>query len=610
MVDEAPEFDPQAFTRRLSSQPGVYRMFNAAGDVLYVGKARNLKKRVSSYFLRASGNPRIESMVDQIADIQVSITASEDEALLLESSLIKSLRPRYNVCLRDDKTYPYLRLTAHQYPRIVFHRGARKRGEQYFGPFPSAATVRDTISTLQKVFEVRGCSDSYFAARSRPCLQHQIRRCSAPCVGLISEPDYRASVKAVTDVLQGRTDNLLQDLQADMDKQAQVLDFEGAARSRDRIAAIRRMQETRVVTGLSGDIDVIVLLTEQGMTGLGIMSIRSGQNRGQVQHFPKVPKGLADEDLMSTFLAQHYTSHKPPAELIVNVDPSDSDWLAHALGQAAGHKLQIKAQVRGTRRRLRQMTLASLAEAIKHRALSRQNMGSRLIALQQRFALDTLPERIECFDVSHSRGEETVASCVVFGSEGAIKSDYRRFGISGITPGDDYAAMQQAVSRRFARIAKGQSPCPDILLIDGGKGQLSSALQALQEQGIMPPLVMGVAKGSARKAGMEQLFLPGNNDAIRLEDDDPALHLIQQVRDESHRFAITGHRGRRGKARTRSELDDIPGLGPVRRQSLLRRFGGMRQLRRASLEDLQKVDGIHRELAGRVYDYLHETPTG
>ncbi|MGJ8670542.1 MAG: excinuclease ABC subunit UvrC [Oceanococcus sp.] len=610
MAADAPGFDAQAFTSQLSTQPGVYRMLSAADDVLYVGKARNLKKRVSSYFLRASGNPRIESMVDQIANIEVSITGSEDEALLLESSLIKSLRPRYNVCLRDDKSYPYLRLSGHVYPRIVFHRGARKKNEQYFGPFPSAATVRDTISTLQKVFEIRGCSDSYFEARTRPCLQHQIRRCSAPCVNRISAADYAGSVQAVADVLHGRTDSLLKNLQSQMDEQAGQLDFEAAARSRDRIAAIRRMQETRVVTGLSGDVDFVVLAMEQGLTAVGIMSIRSGQNRGQSQHFPKVPKDTPNDELMSEFLAQHYTSHKPPPELIVNIEPADREWLEHALAEAAGHKLHIRSRVRDTRRRLRDMASTNLVEAIKHRALSKQNMGSRLIALQQRFALERLPQRLECFDISHSRGEETVASCVVFGQEGANKSEYRRFLIKDITPGDDYAAMYQAVSRRFQRVAAGESPCPDVLLIDGGKGQLSCALKALEEQGVHPSLIIGVAKGSSRKAGLEQLFLPGAGDALRLDNADPALHLIQQVRDESHRFAISGHRARRGKARTRSELDDIPGLGPVRRQNLLRRFGGLRQLRRASLEELQKVDGLHRELAQRVYDRLHENSTG
>ena len=606
----AEPFDPQAFVRRLTTQPGVYRMLDGNGEVLYVGKARNLKKRVSSYFLRASGNPRIESMVDQVGAIEVSITASEDEALLLESSLIKSLKPRYNVCLRDDKSYPYLRLTGHRYPRIMFHRGARKPNERYFGPFPSAATVRDTISTLQKVFEVRGCSDSYFEARTRPCLQHQIRRCSAPCVGLISEADYAASIDAVSDVMQGRAESLVESLQSRMDEQAAALDFEAAARTRDRIAAIRRMQETKIVTGLKGDVDVIVLESVSGLTGVGVMSIRAGQNRGQVQHFPRVPKGVDDAELMGEFLAQHYTSHAPPDELIVNVEPAESDWLVHALSEAAGRKLRIKAQVRDVRRRLRDMASAGLREAIKHRLLSRQNIGSRLLALQERFALERVPERIECFDISHSRGEETVASCVVFGDEGADKSQYRRFGIEGITPGDDYAAIQQAVSRRFKRVANGESPCPDVLLIDGGKGQLSAAMKALEAHAVMPVLILGVAKGSARKAGMEQLFLPDKDEALRLDDDDPALHLIQQVRDEAHRFAITGHRGRRAKARTRSELDDIPGLGPVRRQALLRRFGGMRQLRRASLDELQKVDGLHRELARRVYDHLHENSTG
>lgn len=608
MGSDPGEFEPRSFVSRLSSRPGVYKMLNADAEVLYVGKARNLKKRVGSYFLRASGNPRIESMVDQIANIEVSITGSEDEALLLESSLIKSLRPRYNVCLRDDKSYPYLRFTGHRYPRIVFHRGARKPGEKYFGPFPSAATVRETISTLQKVFELRGCSDSYFSARTRPCLQHQIKRCSGPCVELISPEDYAATIDGAEDVLKGRAESLVQRMQQQMDQQSKALEFEKAARTRDRIAAIRRMQEARVVTGLNGDVDIIAIGRELGLTGIGIMSVRAGQNQGQVNQFPRVPSGLDDAVLMGEFLAQHYTSHVPPRELVVSVEPQDAQWLAHALSGSTGHGVEIKFQVRGVRKRLRELTALSLAEAIKHRALSRKSVGSRLIALQERFGLEKLPARIECFDISHSQGEETVASCVVYGAEGPDKSQYRRYLIRDIAPGDDYAAIRQAVSRRFKRLD--ESPMPDVLLIDGGKGQLNMAIQALDELKLMPCLVIGVAKGSSRKAGLEQLFLPRHEQALRLDDDDPALHLIQQVRDESHRFAITGHRGRRGKARTKSELDDIGGLGPVRRRNLLRRFGGMAQLRRASVDELAKVEGFSSALARRVYDHLHETPAG
>ncbi len=600
------DFNPQAFLRQLTSQPGVYRMLDSAGEVLYVGKARNLKKRVSSYFLRASGNPRIESMVDQIGGIEVSITGSEDEALLLESSLIKSLKPRYNVCLRDDKSYPYLRLSAHAYPRIVFHRGVRRRNEQYFGPFPSAATVRDTISTLQKVFQLRGCTDAYFAGRSRPCLQYQIRRCSAPCVGKISAAAYAESVTQAADVLSGRTEHLVSDLQTQMDAAAVELDFESAAQARDRIGAIRRMQEQKTVTGIHGDVDFVVMQNLGGMVGFGTMSVRAGQNRGQVQHFPQVPEQIEPAELVAEFLGQHYTSHPPPAEIVVNVEPQDADWLNTALSRAAGHRVQIKSRVREVRRRLREMAQANLQEAMKHRLMSRKGYGARLLALQARFALEHIPERLECFDISHSQGEATMASCVVFDGEGANKSLYRRFAIEGVTPGDDYAAMAQAIARRFKRARSGENPAPDVLLIDGGKGQLASSLAQLQELDLELPLVLGVAKGVTRKPGLEQLFLPGQETPIKLEEHDPALHLIQQIRDEAHRFAVAGHRGRRAKRRTRSELDEISGLGPARRQSLLRSFGGLRQLRRASLEDLLKVPGIHRALARRVYDHLHE----
>lgn len=598
-------FEPGPFLRRLTSQPGVYRMLDEGGQVLYVGKARNLKKRVSSYFLRASGNPRIEAMVDQIGAVEVTVTGSEDEALLLESSLIKSLKPRYNVQLRDDKSYPYLRFTAHAYPRIVFHRGAKQREERYFGPFPSAATVRETISTLQRVFLLRGCSDSYFSGRTRPCLQHQIRRCSAPCVGAISTEAYARSVQGAADVLNGRTDSLIRDLQQRMDAEAAALDFEAAAQSRDRIAAVRRMQEQRVVTGLDTDVDVIVLERMPALTGIGILSVRQGQHRGQVQHYPKVPADMDDAELIGEFLAQHYTSHPPPAELVLGVEPQDGEWLAHALAQSSGHAVRIKARVRGVRRQLRDLAGASLREAMKHRLLSRKSVGARMIALQERFGLSALPGRLECFDISHSGGEATTASCVVFDEEGAKKAHYRRFGIREVTAGDDYAAIAQAVRRRFSG-SNAALPRPDVLLIDGGKGQLDAALGELAALGVDLPLVIGVAKGSSRKPGLEQLFLPGQREAVRLEDDDPALHLIQQVRDEAHRFAITGHRGRRAKARTRSELEEISGLGPARRQSLLRSFGGMRQLRRASLADIEKVPGINRALAQRVYDHLHE----
>ena len=605
-MGEAPAYDPQAFLRRLSTRPGVYRMLDAGGEVLYVGKARNLKKRVSSYFLRASGNARIESMVAQIRDIQVTITASEDEALLLESSLIKSLKPRYNVTLRDDKSYPYLRLTDHPFPRLMFHRGRKRAGERYFGPFPSAATVRDTASTLQKVFRLRNCSDSYFSNRTRPCLQHQIKRCSAPCVGLISAADYARDVERASAVMRGQGQPLATEMQAEMDQQAERLDFEAAAVTRDRIAAIRRMQEQHSVTGLKGNADLVVLERDGGLAGIAINSIRNGQHRGQIQHFPRVPEEMDDAELMASFLAQHYTGHDLPREIIVNTPPEEADWLAHALAGEAGHAVQIKVQVRGVRRRLLQMTRQSLTEAIKHRLLSRKGMGQRLLALRERMDLPAIPTRLECFDISHSRGEATVASCVVFDADGPRRADYRHYNIGEVAPGDDYAAIAQAVRRRYARVLDEDLPMPEVILIDGGKGQLAAARTELAALGLQPPLLMGVAKGASRKPGLEQLFIPDLNEPLRLDEQDPALHLIQQIRDEAHRFAITGHRGRRSKSRTRSELEEIPGLGPKRRQQLLRSFGGLRQLRRASREDIARVPGLSQELAGRVYDHLHE----
>lgn len=601
-------FESQAFLRGLSTQPGVYRMLDEQGDVLYVGKARNLKKRVASYFLRASGNPRIEAMVDRIADIQVTITASEDEALLLESSLIKSLRPRYNVCLRDDKSYPLLRLTAQQFPRLMFHRGRKRPGETYFGPFPSAATVRETATTLQKVFRLRNCSDSYFANRSRPCLQHQIERCSAPCVGAISTQDYAQDVRGACDVMQGKAGSLVAQWQQQMDQAAARLEFESAARYRDRIAMIRRMQEQHSVTGLDGDVDLVALRREGGTVGIAVLRIRDGQHRGQVQHFPQIPEQTSDAELMASFLAQHYTSHEPPRELVVDCEPEEAQWLLHALAAQAGHPVSLKLSVRGTRRRLLSMTQQSLDEALKQRLLSRRGIGQRLLALQQRFDLPQVPQHLECFDISHSSGEATVASCVVFDAQGAKSEDYRRYNIQGISPGDDYAAIAQAVARRYARVAAGEFLLADVVLIDGGKGQLAAAQAQFEALSLQPGLLLGVAKGSSRKPGLEQLFLSGVAEPLRLDDGDPALHLIQQIRDEAHRFAITGHRRQRGKARTRSELDEVAGLGPKRRQSLLRSFGGMRQLRRASREDIAKVTGISGALAARVYDYLHEQP--
>ncbi len=604
----SPDFDPQAFLRQLTSRPGVYRMLGAQDEVLYVGKARNLKKRVSSYFLRASGNPRIEQMVAQVARVEVTVTPSEDEALLLENSLIKALKPRYNVLLRDDKSYPYIRITrSHAYPRIMFHRGARTPADEFFGPYPSAATVRETLSLLQRVLQLRPCTDSYFANRTRPCLQHQIKRCSAPCVERISQTRYGEDVKAARDLLRGRGDRLLAEFGQRMAQQAAAQEYEAAAESRDRIAMLRRMQEQRVVTGAARDFDVVAVGQRDGMVGALVMSIRDGCNLGHRSLFPKAPAHTPNEEIMESFLGQYYMAHEPPREILINQSISDEAWLIKGLTVSGGRPVQIRARVRGQRRRLLEMAELTLAEALSARLVSHTGLGRRLEALQDALALDELPRRLECFDISHTQGESAVASCVVFDDSGSLRSAYRRFNIEGVEPGDDYAAIHQAVSRRYARIRGGEAPLPDVLFIDGGKGQVRVACDALSELDMSGQVrVVGVAKGSARKAGLEQLILPDQRQSLRLPDDNPALHLIQQIRDEAHRFAIAGHRSRRGKSRTRSVLEEIPGLGPKRRADLLREFGGLRQIERAGVEDLARVAGVSKALAQRVYDHIHD----
>lgn len=600
------EFDPKSYARQLTTRPGVYRMLDAEGEVLYVGKAKNLKKRVSSYFLRASGDPKTEAMVDQIADIEVTVTHTEDEALLLESELIKRHRPRYNIYLRDDKSYPYLYISGdHDFPRVAYHRGARKRDGRYFGPFPSAGAVRQTQNTIHKLFKLRNCDDSFFANRSRPCLQHQIKRCSAPCVGYISREDYARDVADAVDLLEGRNERLVNRLVKEMETAAQRLEFEHAARTREKIAAIRRLQEQAGFGG-GGDCDIVCAAIAGGTAAAVVISVRGGMHLGHRSYFPTMPAGTGESELVEAFLGQYYLERKPPREVVVDPEPAERDWLAESLSRRAGRHVALKHRVRGHRARWLENARATLKQTLGSRLASRAGVEARLADLQAALDLPAPPMRMECFDISHTRGERPVASCVVFVAGAAQKSDYRRFNIEGIEPGDDYAAMSQALTRRFRRLQRGEAPLPDLLLIDGGRGQLGVATEVLAELGVDDVPVIGVAKGIGRKPGQEQIFLPGRRSPLILPPDAGALHLIQQIRDEAHRFAVSGHRGRRAKARRSSELDEISGLGPIRRKRLLRAFGGARQVARAGVRDLARVEGISAAMAQRIYDHFHD----
>ncbi|MCU7942655.1 MAG: excinuclease ABC subunit UvrC [Candidatus Thiodiazotropha sp. (ex Cardiolucina cf. quadrata)] len=600
------EFDHTAFIKTLTTRPGVYRMVNVEGNVLYVGKARNLKKRVSSYFTR-SLNRRIQIMVGQIAQIEVIVTHTEAEALLLENHLIKSLKPKYNVLLRDDKSYPYIYLsTDHTYPALSFRRGARRGKGRYFGPYPSAGSTRETLQVLQKLFPVRQCEESFFRNRSRACLQYQIKRCSGPCVGLISPQAYGEDVQHAVLFLEGRTSQVVDELVAWMERASGSLDFEQAAIYRDQIKHLRRIQERQYVSGEGGDLDIVALAKRGGSACIQVFYIRSGRNLGNKSFYPSVPRDATDETILQAFVSQYYLEKPVPNEIILNHRLAEEGLLEEVLSQQAERRVRISSRVRGERARWLKMAHGNAELALQARLSAQAGMEERLQALQQALQLPAIPERMECFDISHTRGESTVASCVVFNEQGPLKSDYRRFNIEDITPGDDYAAMAQALERRYRRVKKGEVALPDILFIDGGKGQISAVHERLQDLGISGLTLVGVAKGADRKAGLEQLFLLGRRAPFILPADSPALHLIQQIRDEAHRFAITAHRQRRSKSRNRSVLEQIPGIGPKRRQRLMKQFGGLQELSRAGIEDISRVEGISTALAEQIYHAFHD----
>ncbi len=599
-------FDPIERAKTLPDLPGVYRMLGEEQVVLYVGKAVNLKKRVSSYF-RSGANlsPRIQLMVKQVVDIETTVTRSESEALVLENSLIKSLKPKYNILFRDDKSYPYIVFSRHEFPRLSSYRGIVDQKSTYFGPFTNTYAVRDSIHLLQKVFQLRTCKDSVFHNRSRPCLLHQIQRCSAPCVNKIKTEQYLADVKNASLFLDGKENEVIQLLEKEMASHSDQLNYEEAAVYRDRIRSLSRVRETQYVTGgANKDVDVITVIAKDGIIGINLTVIRSGSHRGDKTFFPKNASTDDEVDALEAFLMQYYESGLVPQELLINQRINKSVFLEHFKTQF-GKSVQITDNPIGERRIWLKMSQKNIEMSIQQRLQEKETQTARLSALREGLGLDVSVNRVECFDISHSMGEATVASCVVYDRGAMQSSEYRRFNIESITPGDDYAAMNQVVSRRYERIVSGAGKLPDLILIDGGKGQLSSVLAALDELGLDDVPVVGVAKGPERKAGEEELLVARTGEVIQLAPNDPGLHLIQQIRDESHRFAIQGHRKRRDKARKRSRLEDIEGVGAKRRQRLLSQFGGVREVAAASIEELAKVDGISVALAEHIYRQLH-----
>jgi len=628
--ESRPVFDSATFLKNVTSKPGVYRMFDDREQVIYVGKAKNLKNRLSSYFRNTGLSPKTQVMVSKIADIAVTITHTEGEALLLESNLIKELRPRYNILMRDDKSYPYIFISDKDaYPRIAMHRGARKKRGLYLGPYPNAFSVRESINLLQKMFLIRQCEDTTFQNRSRPCLQYQIKRCTAPCVGYISEKAYRKDINHAILFLQGKSEQVINELVKDMEQAAEKQNFEKAAVYRDQIAHLRKVAERQYISAADkGDIDVIACSTQAGQACVTVFYVRNGLNLGNRSFYPTLPEELSPEEILTAFIPQFYLKRDVPGEIIVSTKLAEANLIAEVLSEQSKHKVKVSDSVRGERAKWVEMALNNANNSLKTRLISRSGLLSRFEALQEALQLDEIPVRLECFDISHTQGESTVASCVVFTPEGAFKTDYRRYNITGIKGGDDYAAMKQALERRF-KAAKGKDKSvqgksdqpksdqgksdqgksdqklPDILFIDGGKGQLKQAIEVFDKLGIDSVLLIGVAKGEGRKAGLEKLIFSDGRPDLYLTIESAALNLILQVRDEAHRFAISGHRAQRAKKRRTSPLEGISGLGPKRRQTLLKHFGGIQGITQAGVEDIAKIQGISKKLAQDIYDQFH-----
>ncbi|HIG67850.1 MAG TPA: excinuclease ABC subunit UvrC [Porticoccaceae bacterium] len=603
-------FDHQSFLKSLTQRPGIYQMLDGEGQVLYVGKAKNLKNRVTSYFRTTGLTPKTAALVKRIVEIDVTVTETETEALILEHNLIKQYRPPFNILMRDDKSYPYIFLSDRdQWPRLSFHRGPKKAKGTYFGPFPSVHAVRDSMSFLQKIFRVRQCEDVFFKNRSRPCLQYQIKRCSAPCVDFVEPESYAEDVNLTRLYLDGKAEKILQQLEQDMEKSALALEFEKAGDYRDQISALRQVQAQQMIEKGRGTIDIVAGAVTDGQACVHMLYVRQGRILGSRSYYPKAPLAEKVSELLDEFLPHLYLDGggRPdlPKEILVNASLEGSEVLTAALKERIGRNIEIRDSVRGFRAKWIELAQRTAQQNLAGKLASKQTLQQRFESLRDTIGLDEIPQRLECFDISHSSGEAVVASCVVFDSNGALKSDYRRFNIENITGGDDYAAMEQAIRRRYTRLMKGEGKLPDILLIDGGKGQIGIAKSVLTELGVVGVIVLGVAKGTTRKPGMETLILADQNNKVIARPQQAALHLIQQIRDEAHRFAITGHKQRRDKKRRTSTLEGIPGVGPTRRRDLLKHFGGIVEVKKASVADLMKVVNINKKVAEAIYGALY-----
>ncbi len=599
------QFDINNYLDNIPNLPGVYRMLNETGEVLYVGKAKDLKKRVSSYFQKSDLSPRISLMVKKIAQIETTVTRSESEALVLENNLIKALAPRYNILFRDDKSYPYVMLTGHAYPRLGFHRGALDKKNHYFGPFPNAWAVRQSMQLLQKVFRIRTCEDSVFSNRSRPCLLHQIKRCTAPCVGLIDAAAYQSDIKNAQLFLEGKESEVISTLNNKMQTAAEHMQYEEAAMYRDQIQALGTIQEKQFVSSeKQSNADIVACIVQSGLICVNLVMIRGGRHLGDKSFFPVNAEDYDAATALEAFLSQHYLDRPVPSLILVN-ENIDKVTIESLLSEQANRKVQIKTNLTGERRVWLTMAIENARISLEQRVNQKVTQEARLEALQNALALPSTVQRIECFDISHTMGEATIASCVIYDRLAMQNGEYRRYNITGITPGDDYAAMRDVLYRRYKKIASGDGKMPDLILIDGGKGQISIAKNVLEDVGLSDIYLIGVAKGEARKPGLEQLIFPGGEKPLQLPKDHIGLHLIQQIRDEAHRFAISGHRAKRGKARTNSSLEQIGGVGSKRRQKLLARFGGLSGVKTASVDDLAQVEGISRQLAEKIYQEFH-----
>lgn len=603
-------FDPKPILKNLPNLPGVYRMINASEEVIYVGKAKDLKKRVSSYFNKNLPSPRTRMMVSNIVKIETTVTHNEAEALLLENNLIKGLMPRYNVLFRDDKSYPYITITGDEFPRLAFHRGAQRKGSQYFGPFPNSVAVRESIQLLQKVFKLRTCENTVFSNRSRPCLQYQIERCTAPCVDYISPENYANDVSMAALFLNGKTNEVINTLGDKMNTAAANQEYEMAVVFRDRMQALRQVQAKQFVSDFSvSDADVIACASLQNQHCINLVMIRGGRHLGDKSFFPKNSQDADLSETVEAFLTQYYTAQNTPPMIVCGVDVDSASFETafseRASSLKSGRKIKIITNVIGDKRVWLKMAQTNAELALGQRAATSANQAAKLIALREALHLPESTERIECFDISHTMGEATVGSCVVFDRGDMQNSEYRRYNITGITPGDDYAAMRDVLTRRYKKVAAGEGVRPDLIFIDGGKGQLGVAIEVMQEVGLADILLVGIAKGEERRPGLETMIFGDTGEMLNLEKDNQGLHLLQQIRDEAHRFAITGHRAKRAKARITSSLEDIEGVGAKRRKALLTRFGGLDGVKSASMDEMAQVEGVSKSLAEKIYEQLH-----